>query len=204
MPAAAVAVAITAGAFATSGARAASAQTVEVTPAIGYRFGFPSYTFALGTVSDTDGAPSYGVAVDVKYATDRTIEGLFSRQAADVVIIDTAGVATRVRVTIDFWHGGATQEFGTGRVRPYLAGTLGITRYGEPGLSEVRFSLGAGGGVKLLATPHVGARLDGRVFATFVGGGSAIGICGPGICLLDLHVGVVWQADFSAGLLIAF
>jgi hypothetical protein len=197
-------VAVTAFVCAIGAAREAGAQAVEISPAIGYRAGFPSYIYANGPIASSSGAPTYGVAVDLKYSPSLGIEALFSRQVADVVFTDEFGAPARMRVTVDFWHGGGMQEFGTGRVRPFMAGTVGITRYGQPGYSEVRFSAGAGGGVKLLATPHIGARLDGRVYATLVNGTSTIGLCGPGVCILHVHVGAVWQADFTAGVLVAF
>ena len=185
-------------------AGAAEAQVVEVSPAVAYRLGFSSLYYFSGTTADVAGGTSYGIAVDVRYASDRTVEGLFSRQAADVVVTDESGLPVRIRVTVDYWHGGATQEFGYGRVRPFLAGTLGLTRYWEAGLSAYRFSVGAGGGVKLWATRNLGARLDGRIFATIVNGNQSIGICGGGGCLVHINVGVIWQADFSAGVLVAF
>jgi hypothetical protein len=60
------------------------------------------------------------------------------------------------------------------------------------------------GGVRLMPLRNVGVRLDGRVLATFAGiGGSAIA-CSPGLCLVALDADLVWQAEFSAGLVVAF
>ena len=53
-------------------------------------------------------------------------------------------------------------------MRPFLTGMLGLTRYAVGGDSEIRFTLSAGGGVKLFPTRHIGVRLDGRVYTTFV------------------------------------
>jgi hypothetical protein len=182
----------------------AEAQVVEVSPAVGYRVGFSSLSYLSGTTSDVGGGISYAVTVDVKYARDRAVEGLFSRQVADIVVTDVYGSPARLRVTVDYWHGGGIQEFGDGRVRPFLAGTLGLTRYWEAGFSAYRFSVGAGGGVKLWATRNFGAKLDGRIFATIVNGNQSIGICGGAGCLVHVNVGGVWQADFNAAVLIAF
>ena len=91
-----------------------------------------------------------------------------------------------------------------GRLRPFLTGTLGLTRYAAEADSELRFTLGAGGGMKLFPTPHVGLRLDGRVFATFVDAGGSVIACSPGSCFLALHADVVWQAEFTAGVVVRF
>src|SRR5512136_636815 len=180
----------------------AAAQKIEVTPFAGYRFGWASFGFVAS--SDFDGAPSFGAAVDVPIGHGEAVEVLFTRQEARVDVFDSSGQLERVLVTVDLWQFGGTQEFGRGRVRPFVAGTLGLTRYAWPGDSEVRFSLGGGGGVKLFATRHVGLRLDGRIYATFVDGESTAGICSPGFCFIHLDVSVAWQADFTAGVTLAF
>jgi hypothetical protein len=182
--------------------RPAAAQRIEVTPFAGYRLGWGYFEFIAS--SDFDGAPSFGAAVDVPIGHGEAVEVLFTRQETRLDVLDPYGQPTRVPVTVDHWQFGGTQEFGRGRVRPFVAGTLGLTRYAWPGDSEVRFSLGGGGGVKLFATRHVGLRLDGRVYATFVDGDSTAGICSPGFCLIHLDVSVAWQADFTAGVTFAF
>ena len=84
-------------------------------------------------------------------------------------------------------------------MRPFLTGVLGLTRYAAPGDSEIRFTAGAGGGVKLFPLSSIGFRLDGRVFATLVDADASALVCSSGACLTALHVDVVWQAEFSAG-----
>jgi hypothetical protein len=91
-----------------------------------------------------------------------------------------------------------------GRVRPFLTGVLGLTRFGAADDYEVRFSVAAGGGVKLMPSRHVGLRLDGRVYAVFVDGNASAGICAPAGCVIGLDLSVLWQAEFTAGLVLAF
>ena len=87
-------------------------------------------------------------------------------------------------------------------MRPFATGMLGLTRYAGEGDSEIRFSLGAGGGVKLFATENIGVRLNGQVSATFVYfDATALG-CGTGICFVGLNTNIVWQIEFSAGLIV--
>jgi len=185
-------------------ARPSAAQRIEITPFAGYRFGGGSFEFVTGSWSDFDGAPSFGVAVDVPFGHGEAVEVLFTRQEARVDVFDPHGQPARVPVTVDHWQAGGKQEFGRGRVRPFVAGTLGLTRYALAGDSDIRFSLGAGGGVTLYATRHVGLRLDGRVYATFVDGDSSAGICSPSFCLVHLDVSVAWQSDFTAGVTVGF
>jgi hypothetical protein len=102
--------------------------------------------------------------------------------------------------------GGGLQEFGGERVRPFLTGMLGLTRYAGEGDSEVRFAMSAGGGVKLFPTRHLGLRLDGRLFATFVDANLAFLACGSvsGTCFVAFRTDVVFQAEFTAGAVLKF
>ena len=185
----------------------ARAQPVEITPFGGYRVGGDLYEIATGQPIDTDGAPSVGLLVNVDFGA-RTeglkIEGLFSRQDTRLdVRFSPLDPPTRVKVTVDHVQAGGIQEFGRGRVRPFLSGLLGITRYATAGDTEVRFSMGAGGGAKLFVTRHLGVRLDGRAYVTFVDA-DVSGVCGGLGCFLGFDTSVVWQADFTAGVIFGF
>ena len=173
----------------------------------GYRFGGDLYELVTGTELDIDGGPSVGVAIDVPLGDGLSVTGLFSRQQTRVDVPRPGGQPARVRLSIDHWQAGGTQEFGDGKARPFLVGLMGLTRYGGSGESETRFSMAVGGGVVLRANRHIGLRLDGRTYAVFVDGGGdggSSGICTPGICIIGLDVSVVWQAEFTAGLVVAF
>lgn len=185
---------------------AVCAQGVEVAPFGGYRFGSDLLAAAAGRPIDRDGAPAVGLVFDVPLSDGFQIEGVFSHQEA---LVDSAlepiGTPARFRVSVDHWQGGGLQEFDGARVRPFLTGTLGLTRYASETDSEIRFTLGAGGGVKLFPVSRVGIRLDGRAFATFVDAEGTTSVCaGPGPCRLVFHVNVAWQAEFTAGLVFRF
>jgi hypothetical protein len=184
------------------------AQTVEVTPFGGYRVGGGFFDVAGGRVIDDDAAPSGGLLVNVDVGLDTPglkFEGLFSRQEVRVEIRPDSlfESPTVVRVQVDQIQLGGIQEFGRTRVRPFLSGLLGLTRYAAPGDTEVRFSVGAGGGVKLFATRHLGLRLDGRTYVTFVDINGS-GVCGGSGCLIGFNFSPSWQGDFTAGLIVAF
>jgi len=188
-------------------ASAVEAQTIEIAPFAGYRVGNGLFELATGEDLDDDGAPSWGAVVDVGLGglpEGLKIEALVSHQEARFdVRVGPLGSPTRLRVTVDHIQAGSIQEFGRGHVRPFLAGLVGLTRYAAPGEVEVRFSLGTGGGVKLLAGPHFGLRLDGRAYVTFVDVDVA-GVCGGLGCALGFETWAVWQADFTVGLIFGF
>jgi hypothetical protein len=180
---------------------------VEVTPFAGYRFGGDFFELATGGAVDADGAPSMGVLVDILFGPKTEgvhVEGLFSRQQVQVEARQSPfDPPAPVRVEVDHLQVGGIHELSDGRARPFLSGLVGLSRYASRGGSEVRFSVAAGGGVKLFATRHLGLRLDGRAYVTFVEAGAA-GVCGGNGCLIRFTASPVWQADFTAGLIVAF
>jgi hypothetical protein len=180
-----------------------SAQTIEFAPYGGYRFGGDLFEVVAAHPLDIDGAPALGMLLDVPLSNGLHVEGLFSHQEASVLVpLQPRGTLQQWHVSVQQYQAGALQEFGVERVRPFATATFGLTHYAAPGDSELRFTIGAGGGAKLFATPHVGVRLDGRVFATFLDAGGSAVACGFNGCLLALHMNVVWQAEFTAGLFV--
>jgi hypothetical protein len=179
------------------------AQTVEVAPFGGYRFGGDLYEVYTGTPLDIDGGPTVGGLFDVFLEPGLSVTFLYTHQQADIQGEVRPGVeVTWPTLSVDHWHVGGTQAFGTGKVQPLLTGTLGLTRFGSDGDSEVRFSMAAGGGVKLMPTRHVGVRLDGRVYAV-IADAATVGVCAQR-CLIGVDASIVWQAEFTAGLVFAF
>jgi hypothetical protein len=182
------------------------AQSVEVAPYGGYRFGSDLFEVVAGRPLDMDGAPAVGLVFDVPLAAGLQVEGMFSHQQAFAEFpLQPLSPPTRWRISVDHWQGGGLQEFTGGRVRPFLTGTFGLTRYAAADDNEIRFTIGTGGGVKLFPTSRLGVRLDGRVFATFLDANGTGVVCGGrGACLLALHVNVAWQTEFTAGLIFRF
>ncbi len=179
------------------------AQVVEVAPFGAYRFGGDLFEAVAGRPLDIDGGPAVGVVLDAPLSNGAHFEALLSHQEAGVWL-PTVGPPLRLRITIDQWQAGGLQEFGNERVRPFMTGMLGLTRYAAEADSETRLSFGAGGGMKWFPTSHVGVRLDGRVFATLLDADGTRLACVRGACLVALRVNLAWQAEFSAGLFVRF
>jgi hypothetical protein len=176
-----------------------AAQGVEVTPFGGYRFGGDFFELLAARPLDVDGAPTLGLAVDVPFSAGGQVEALFTREQAR---FSRPGLPSAT-ASIDHWLIGGLQELSGGRARPFLTGLLGLTRYATEGDSEIRFAVSVGGGVKLFPQSRVGLRLDGRAFTTIVDAGAHGYACAPGrTCFLAIHADVVWQAEFTSGIVI--
>jgi hypothetical protein len=181
------------------------AQAVQVAPFGGYRFGGDLYEWFAGTRLDAEAAPCAGVVVDVFVRDGTALSFSYSRQWTDVTLADPLGGGIRKdRLFVEHWHIGGTQELDGGRIRPFLGGSLGLTRFGGARDSAVRFSLAGSAGVKMMASEHVGARLEGRVYGVWVDGGIHRTICGGFGCAIDLDVLWLWQAELTAGLVLSF
>ena len=181
------------------------AQQVEVAPFGGYSLGGGFFERVTNQNVDLDGAPAIGGVLNVAMRDGLWFEGFFTHQGAEVDVPGSVlSPPKRWRITVDHWMAGGLQEFGRGRARPFLTGLLGLTRYAAEGDNEIRFVISAGGGAKLRPARHVGARVDGRVFTTFADIDGRTIVCSPGLCLVSLNTDIVWQIEFSAGLVIAF
>jgi hypothetical protein len=182
-----------------------SAQTIELSPFGGYRFGGDLFERVTGQPVDLDGASVLGGVINVAMSDGLWFEGLFTHQRASFTVPPSSiAPATRWTITVDHWLAGGLQEFGRGRARPFLTGLLGLTRYAAADDNEIRFAVSAGGGVKLRPTRHIGLRLDGRVMTTLVDADGRAIACTTGFCLFAFDADLVWQAEFSAGLIVAF
>ena len=123
----------------------ASAQTVEIAPVGGYRFGGGFFERVTGQEVDLDGAPSVGGVVNVRLHDALFVEALVTHQEAGVTVPQSAfGPATHWRITVDHYQAGGLQEFfDRRRTRPFLTGLLGLTRYAAAGDNEIRFTVSA-------------------------------------------------------------
>jgi hypothetical protein len=182
------------------------AQSIELAPFGGYRFGGDFFELMARQRLDIDGAPALGLALDVPLSNGLQVEGFFTHQDAtvDAPGVETAAPARR-HMLVEHYQVGGLQEFGGPQVRPFLTGTVGLTRYAVDADNEVRFSLSAGGGVKLFASRHAGVRLDGRLFSTFIDADAQALACAPTRgCVSAFRINVVWQAEFTAGVVVKF
>jgi hypothetical protein len=186
------------------GAAPARAQSVQLTPFVGYAYG--------GSVWDTlhendysfDASLAYGGAINFPMSPTWRFELLYSRQETK---LSGEGLAPGFDVTIERYLGGFQEEKGEGKVKWFGTVWFGATRF-IPGTafdagSETKFSAAVGLGVKAYMSKNVGIRLETRGFYTLVKGeGGAF--CGNGTCLFAFSGTGMWQGDVSGGLILAF
>lgn len=187
-------------------ASGAGAQSIELTPFGGYRFGWGVSEVGGAPVIDDDGGGSFGMIANMVIgppANGFKFEALFSREQARVKIQPTFFSPPLPAITtVDHMLIGVMQELDPSAQRAFISALAGVTRYAAAGDSEFRFTIGLGAGGKFFATRHFGIRLDARGYMTIIELGGA-GVCSGG-CVFAFRANPVFQADVTAGFIVAF
>ena len=187
----------------------AFAQRFEVTPFVGYRFGgeienadFQEERF------DFEDDNSLGLILDIAVNENAFVEILVSAQ--ETTLQDDRGFfgdQPLFEIDVNYLHiGGLYQWKIREGVKPFVVATLGVTDF-EPqaaGLSgESFFSMGIGGGVKLMLAKNIGFRFEARGYSTVLDADDE-SFCDPHHCYRYDDGTYLWQFEAGAGLILAF
>lgn len=197
----------------TMGVRNGEAQSpgdrrVEITAFGGYQAGGGA-TSRLGQLS-LDSSLSYGLMVDIRVRPDATLHAVWDRQDTVLDFRDNDPFFPRrvlVDVAVEYYHFGGTVEFPRERLRPYIALTVGATRFDakvDDFGDEWRFSIGFGGGLKTYLSSRFGFRVDARVWPTLVNTSGGFFCSAPGGCLVSVEADAFVQVNATAGFFLAF
>jgi hypothetical protein len=155
---------------------------------------------------EVDNGITYGLMFDIPLSSNLQLELMLKHQEAD--LFADSGLFTpdleQFDMDITYAHVGLLAQFGRREVTPYFIGSAGVTRL-DPELSGVgvedRFSISAGGGVKVFILPFLGLRFEGRAYWTDVDNYDTY--CpGAGDCF-D-YADFLSQGEISAGLIFAW
>jgi len=180
------------------------AQKIEITPMVGWEL-----TGKVGgDIADIDFKDSVNYAVIFGYQFIPNTFAEFSYTRIDTKATVKPPIPPKyiedLKIAINYFLIGVTQQFLDGRVHPFVNGSLGAAWFDpkEGGYkSEWFFAAALGGGAKIDITKTIGIRLQGRLLMpmTFSGGGLWFGTGGIGA---GIYTDVLWQGDFSAGVVI--
>ena len=164
---------------------AASAQvregTFEISPFAGYLFGGE---FARGSTSlfgfevEADDDATFGLRLGYNLTDSFEMEFQASRTETEFVTEDDELFDPDEQsfgdLTIDYFMGYGTFNFGRRRAVPYITIGAGVARLdpdvpGTNARKDTRFTASLGIGVKAFVNPHFGFRFDGRGYATSLG-----------------------------------
>ena len=157
-------------------AQAQKEPRVEVTPFAGLRFWgeFDDNRHCCFDDPDfeADDGESFGLILDVAVSRHVLVELLWSTQDTQLLENgDFFGGGSIYDLDIDYFHVGAVYQWVPGQVRPFVVVSAGATVFNPDDPyndSETRFSMGFGGGVKIMPSRNFGLRLEARLFSTVI------------------------------------
>ena len=194
-------------------APAAAQNTVgrfELTPYVAYRVGGSFSEEGGDGQVDLNESSAEGLMFNIRANPNGQYELLYSRQSTDARTRGFYPGDPTIDIDVEHYHFGGTYLFDGENTRPFIALTLGATRFDPQHVestAETFFSASLGAGVQLAATRRVGLRLEARAFTTFIDDSSAIfcsSINGSGSCLIRVEGNLLAQWEARAGLVFRF
>lgn len=179
---------------------------VEITPFTGFVFGGSFHDNTTGLDLDVDEGESFGLILDLRATHETEYELFYSFQRTSVQGGDGLFQGdTLFDLDIHYLHIGGTYLFQEEKIRPFIAGGLGLTYFvpDGPGLdSKVYFSLSLGGGVKIPLSKRIGLRFEGRGFLTILPSNTDIFCVSSGGATCDVRVqgDAFGQVELLAGI----
>lgn len=198
-----------------SGAAAADPTGIprfSVTPIGGYTFGGEFEDEAATASVEVDDAAHWGLIVNLRESANTQWEVFYARQQseAEITALPAGMPAGAVDLDVQYLHVGGTYVADGVRARPFLAATLGATRFDPDPLSfdsENFFSFGLGAGWQFSPTERLGLRLESRLLGTFLRSDSEL-FCETGpdenLCAISTDSDMYWQLQASLGVVFRF
>ncbi|HWM27025.1 MAG TPA: hypothetical protein VNQ14_01105 [Woeseiaceae bacterium] len=182
----------------------------SLTPFGGYTFG-GEFKDEEDTLSvEVDDAAHFGLIFNIRESANTQWEIFYARQSSEADTSEVSATQPLVDIDVHYLHLGGTYVADGNRARPFLAATIGGTRF-DPGPltfdSEHFFSFGIGAGWQLQPTDRLGVRLEGRMLGTFLRSDTKL-FCETGpdenVCAIAANSDIYWQFQTSLGLVFRF
>lgn len=182
---------------------------VLIAPFYGYRFGGSVHDFYTDTDYNLKGTKAYGGSIALNLRPGVWAEVIYDHQPTRIEINSLYYGIPDLEMNVDEWLAAGYRDIVTGSdtVTPFVGAVAGLTHFSSPeGLfaSNDRFALGMDLGARYLPPDsHLGLRIDGRLYATFVDGGSTFYV-GPGGLGIGYQGTSVVQGEVAGGVVFAF
>lgn len=184
------------------------ANSFEVTPLVGYRFGgdFEASDEASSTSKiKLSEEINYGLLFAWNFDQKRQGEFLINHYNSQFSqAIDP--LASNNNISITYAHIGGNVPISDGYLPVYVTGGLGLTHMSpEDSLldDETRFSMNIGLATKIPVSEHLSLRFGGRIYATFFNSDSRI-FCNEDNCAISISSDLWIQSEVNAGLTFTF
>jgi hypothetical protein len=185
----------------------ALAQSVEITPTLGLRFGGDlddTGNAELRGTASLDDSETHGVIGDFITREGWGLELLLSVQSTDLDLSNSLMADGHFSAKTTTFHLGGIYHFRYGTsFQPFAVGTFGTTQLKASGQTQNGLSYAAGGGVKFYFGEHFGARLQGSVLNSHFEEDDTL-VCSKDTCFGLIQRNNVTQFEATAGFIFRF
>lgn len=182
----------------------------SLTPFVGYSFGGEFKDEESDVTVEVDDAAHFGLIFDIREGANTQWEIFYSQQQTEADTSEVDPLQPATDIDIQYLQVGGTYVADGERARPFLAATIGGTRFDPDPLtfdSENFFSFGIGAGWYLQMSERLNLRLEGRALGTLLRSDSAL-FCRTGpeqnVCALVADGDFFWQLQASLGFAFRF
>lgn len=182
----------------------------EITPHVAWRGGGSFSDQDTDAGFDLQESSAWGLTINGAVSQNTQWEVFYARQSTDAAPTRTLSGATPFDMDIEYLHVGGTYLFEGAKVQPFIALTIGASRFDpQPdGFDGQTFLSGSfGGGVKFDLARNLGVRLEARGYGTLVDKDNRL-FCesdaGLGTCLIVIDGTFLSQWEVRAGLTLGF
>lgn len=172
----------------------------------GFRSGGNFEDAVTGETLDLDEGTSGGVVVRIAQSSRTFVEILYTEQSTRTQAGGLLMGDPLFDMNVRYLHIGGIYELNDALNRPYVMGSVGLTRFEPQGAlleSETRFSLGLGAGYLFPVTRSSNLRLEARAIGTAFNSSGEL-FCTNGRCRITLDSDALWQAEVSLTFAVAF
>jgi hypothetical protein len=177
----------------------------EIAPFAGAHLGGNFEDNSTGAGLDLKDGAVFGLVLAAPDTADTRYELFYGFQRTELSAGGTLGGEPLFDLDIHYLHLGGSYRFAEGKVRPFVSGGLGATRFsprGDGPGAKTYFSLSLGGGAMVPISGHLALRVEGRGFLTILPEDSEI-FCvsgGGAACRVDVRGDVFGQFLLLGGI----
>jgi hypothetical protein len=182
----------------------------ELAPYAAYRVGGQFEEEDGGAEFELEESNAQGIILNIRARSNTQWELLYSRQNTQIDTQSLFGNGPSLDLDVEYFHFGGTYLFDGDDIRPFLALTVGLSRFDpqpqEFGV-ESYLSASIGGGLQFMATRRLGVRVEARAFTTFVESDSDVLCASTGqinLCAIRVDGTTLTQLEARAGLVFRF
>ncbi len=180
---------------------------LEITPLGGYRFGGSFDIQESSDAYEMEDSSGFGLVFNLREQANTQWELIYSRQNGTAELNSASALQSRVDVDIQVLQIGGTYQGSGSRARPYVALTLGGTRFATDSGNDSFFSGSIGLGLQVMPDARVGIRLEARAYGTLTDSDTDI-FCRTGpdlnVCAVQVDGEIFSQIETFAGIVFRF